>query len=244
MKEVKLEHIENYLGGLNQSPASKTRIARSLGRFFSIAKIKNVVENNPLNGYEPARYRPDVRPYSEVEIFKLINTAKELDKNFTNSRGRYYALIILALQNGLRLDEYKHLRWKWLDIKKGTYNICIDEVFRPKHDHERTVQIPKLSLGLIEALPRDSEYIFPNSVGRINWHINDFVQNIFKASGIKGDFHQIRKTCASYRLACGEPMQNLKAHLGHHSLKELESYVGKVVNPSQEIREIFDVNTK
>lgn len=244
MQEVKLEHIEGYLGGLNQSPASKSRIARSLGRFFSVAKIKGVVEKNPLDGFEAVRYKPVVNPYSEEQILKLIETAKELDKALPNTKERYYVFIIFALQHGLRFDEYKHLRWKWLDEKNGTYNICIDETFRPKHDHERIIHINKLSLSLVKGLPKDSDYIFPNSVGKINWHLNDFVQNIFKGAGIKGDLHQIRKTCASYRLACGEPMQNLKAHLGHQSLRELEAYVGKVVSPSKKIRELFAVNTK
>jgi len=244
MQEVKLEHIEGYLGGLNQSPASKSRIATSLKRFFSVAKIKGIVEKNPLDGYESVRYKPEVNPYSEEQILKLIATAKELDRVLPDTGRRYYAFIIFALQNGLRFEEYKNLRWKWLDEKNGTYNICIDETFRPKHDHERIIYINKLSLGLIKKLPKDSDYIFPNSVGKINWHLNDFVHNIFKGAEIRGDLHQIRKTCASYRLACGEPMQNLKAHLGHQSLRELEAYVGKVVNPSKKMHELFDVNTK
>jgi integrase len=244
MQEVKLEHIESLLGGLNQSPASKSRIARSVGRFFSVAKIKGVVDKNPLDGFEAVRYKPEVNPYTEEQILKLIETAKELDKVLPNTKGRYYTFIIFALQNGLRFEEYKNLRWKWLDDKRGTYNICIDETFRPKHDHERIIQSLKWGFDLIKKLPRDSDYIFPNSVGKKNWHLNDFVHNIFKGASIKGDLHQIRKTCASYRLACGEPMQNLKAHLGHQSLRELEAYVGKVVNPSKEMRKLFDVNTK
>lgn len=141
-----------------------------------------------------------------------------------------------------------HLRWKQLNLKDRTYNICIDEEFRPKHDHERIIHIPKLSFDFINKLPRDSDYIFPNSLGRKDWHLQDHrLKNILKGAGLIGDghdFHQIRKTCASYRLACGEPMQNLKAHLGHQSLKELEAYVGKVVNPSEEIRKLFDADTK
>jgi integrase len=170
----------------------------------------------------------------------LVNSAKALDRVFPQDQGRNEALIVFALQNGLRENEYMHLRWKWLNLKDKTYNICIDEEFRPKHDHERIIHIPKLSFDLINKLPRGSDFIFPNSVGRKDWHLQDHrLKNIFKGAGLVGvghDFHQIRKTCASYRLACGEPMQNLKAHLGHQSLKELESYVGKVVNPSKEIQ--------
>jgi len=246
MQEIKLEHIKEYLHGLNQSPASKSRIARSIGRFFSIAKTMSVVEKNPVSGIRMAKYKPIVNPYSEEQILKLIETGKELDKALPDTKGRYYTFIIFALQHGLRLEEYKNLRWIWLDEQGGTYNICCDETFRPKHDHGRIIHINKLSLNLLLNLKKlkDSDYIFPNSVGKINWHLNDFVHNIFKGAGIEGDLHQIRKTCASYRQACGQSLSSLKEHLGHQSLNEVNVYVGTVANVSKKMRELFTVNTK
>jgi len=71
----------------------------------------------------------------------------------------------------------------------------------------------------------------------------DFTNNIFKAAGVEGDLHQIRKTFASYRLACGYPLQNLQADLGHRSLKGSEVYIGFVANPSQEMRNLSEANT-
>lgn len=252
IEEVKSEDIQNALASLEgQSPISKGRFARSLGAFLSIAKAKGLITINPLTNCQIARYKTIVIPFTEEQIFALIDSAKELDRIFPESEGKHEALITLALQVGLREDEYFNLRWKWLDIKNRTYNICIDDKFRPKHDHCRIISIPQLSFDLINKIPHNGDYIFYNSVGNRDYHLQSKVlKNIFKGAGIEPkehqdiDFHQLRKTCASYRLACGEPPQNLSRHLGHASFEELNSYIGVVANISDEARNLFDVNTK
>jgi integrase/recombinase XerD len=236
LQDVRLDHIEEYLSSLNFRPATKTRYAKSISRLFSVARRLGKIQINPIEGFEFVKYKPEVNPYTEEEVDKLINVAKELEENFNEP---YHTFIILALQTGLRLDEYVNLRWKYLDIKKGSYTICADETWRPKHDHKRIIIIPKLSLGLLMKLPKVSEYIFHKNKSKHHHFSRDFVNNIFKAAGVIGDLHQIRKTVASYRLACGQPIQNLKLHLGHNSLRELECYVGTVVNVSEKIRKIF-----
>ncbi|MDD4940491.1 MAG: tyrosine-type recombinase/integrase [Candidatus Omnitrophica bacterium] len=236
LHDVRLQHIESYLGPLTLSPATKNKYAKSLSRFFSVARRLGAVQSNPIEGFEFARYRPAVNPYSEDEIKRLIAAAQRLEQELKEP---YYAFIILALQTGLRYNEYVHLRWRYLDISQGTYTICCDDVWRPKHDHKRIIRIPQSSLSLLSKLPRESEYIFHQNKNKHHHFSRDFVNNIFKAAGVKGDLHQIRKTVASYRLACGQPIQNLKEHLGHHSLKELEFYIGTVTNISDQFRSLF-----
>jgi len=53
----------------------------------------------------------------------------------------------------------------------------------------------------------------------------------------------MNRVFAGYRLACGYPLQNLKADLGHRSLEESGAYIGVVASPSQEMRNLSEANT-
>lgn len=237
LQDIKREHIDAFISSLSYAPATKTKYAKSLCRLFKIARFKGKIKDYPMEGWEYHKHKTIINPYSEDEIKKLIDAARGLEKE---SKEPYYTFIIFALQTGLRLDEYVNLRWKYLDFKKGEYYIRIDETWRPKHDHERTIKIPKLSLSLLKKLPQDSEYIFHKRNGKRHDHFTrDFVNAIFKACDIEGDLHQIRKTFASYRLEIQGNQYLLKEHLGHESLKELEAYIGRVPNISKSMRELF-----
>ena len=239
MKDIALVHIEQYLSGLSVSPQTKQKYAKSLSRFFSIAVKWGKITKNPVEGYEFSSYKPNVVVLSEEAIDLLLRAATEMDEQGLN--GKYnYAFIMFALQTGLRLDEYTNLRWKHLGTDR-TYHIFEDETFHPKHGVERTIYIPKESFDLITGLPRVCDYIFHKDGKRYtHGHLpRAFANNIFKAAGVKCDLHDIRKTFTSYRIALGQPLQNVKAALGHSSIKETEAYIGKVTNPTKRMKKIF-----
>ena len=236
IQDVRLAHIEEYLGSLSVKPSTKAKYAKSLSRFFKVAKIKGLILTNPVEGFEFAPEKVIVNPFTEEQIRKLLRAARELEINFNEP---YYTFIHFAFQTGLRLNEYVNLRWKYLDLKKGEYEIFQDETFDPKHSRKRTIRIPQTSVNLLRKLSQDSEYIFHKKGKRHHHFCRDFSNNIFKAAGVEGDLHQIRKTFASYRLACGYPLQNLQADLGHRSLKELQAYVGIIKNVSAEMKKLF-----
>lgn len=239
--DIKHSHIINFIDKLPHRPQTKQKYAKSLSRFFDIVRKKGYIQENPVQGFEFTSYSPDVLALNEPEILRLLKAAEELSK----LNQQYYPFMVLSFQTGLRLNEYVNLRWQHLDPKTGAYTIFQDETFQPKFGRKRIITIQKLSLGLIKKLPRECDYIFHKNGKKYNrdHFCRDFSNNIFKAAGVRPEedhkLHLVRKTFASYRLACGQPMQNLKQQLGHSSLKELEAYVGVVQNPSQKMRDIF-----
>jgi integrase len=237
INEVQSKDIEHAISKLDIKPVTRNGKAKSLSRFFNVAKIKGIIDSNPVQGFEFTKTKKEINPYNEHDIFKLIEAGQRLEERYNEP---YHAFIILAFQDGLRLDEYVNLRWKYL--AGNSYRLCIDETFRPKHDVERTIKIPKRALKLLNGIPKleGCDYIFHTKKGQRHHHFTrDFVNNIFKAAGIKGNLKRIRQTFASYRLAYGQPIQNLSKHLGHSNIKELVAYIGVVNNTSAKLKEIF-----
>lgn len=245
LSEHSLALVNSVIEGLNVSPITKQKYAKSLSRYYDVMK-RNDFEGDPMKGFEWKSFDSTPNPFKETEIFHLLDTAKEMEKKL---KIPYYTFTLFAFQTGLRLNEYIHLKWDNLNWKDGIYNIFKEKDFTPKHNRQRQVKIPKQSLTLLKALPHKGEYIFCRGDGRKwdNHFPRDFVNNVFKLAGIGGDLDRIRETFVSWSFACGRTHKSLKEHLGHKRYEELEAYDGIANNPSKRIKEIFgtiDVNTK
>jgi integrase len=233
--------VAKYLNSLSLSPATKLKYAKSISRFLVIAVRLGELKTNPFLGYEYKGQDPQPTPFPEEHIRKLISAAKALDKDYNTD---YYTFIITAFQLNLRANEYMNLRVSKTDFNNATYTIAKDDTFDPKFSRKRIVKIPKLTLSLLkklkDRLPDGCDYYFHKDGKRFNDHFpRDYWRAIFKAAGVEGDLDNIRETGASYRLACGEPLQHVSQQFGHKRLQELQAYVGVVVHPAKDMRELF-----
>jgi len=235
--------------GKTFTATSRIGYIKSLSTFCRALVKCGRLKTNPAIGYEFATETPVVEPYTEKQILNLLESAKVLDKLREDRKQNpvhYYTLLMFAFQTGLRLDEYCNLRWEHLDWKNQQYNIFKDSSFDPKYSKSRTVYIPTLSFNLLKEIKKAEGYIFcrPNGNHWNNKLNHDVIKKIFRNIELlehqEDDLHHIRKTHASYRLACGQPPYRLMYDLGHSSVDTLQKhYTRRVSNPSPKMKEIF-----
>ncbi len=227
-------------------PISRIDYLKSLSAFFVALVKERTLTKNPVIGYGLSAEGKIVEPFIEKQILDLIEGAKGAQSQYNVFP--YYTLLMVALQMGMRLMEYVHFRWQHIDWKNQQYNIFQDSTFDPKYSKARTIYIPKISFELLKKIRQNEGHVFLKPTGKpLDAHLNrDFLDDIFKASGIKltenqdKDLHQFRKTFASWRLACGQPPYRLMYDLGHSSMDTLlKHYANRVSNPSKRMMEIF-----
>jgi integrase len=148
---------------------------------------------------------------------------------------RYQAAIFVAAYGGLRAGEIWALRKDRLDLADRSL-VVVESVrdasgqlvFGPtKTNRPRRVSVPKFLTAMLEVqmgnYPSKDGLIFSAAEGGPVRHGN-FMRRHFvkatKASGLAGlRFHDLRHTCAALLIDAGRHMEEVKAHLGHASIK-------------------------
>jgi len=165
---------------------------------------------------------------------KILN-AEALAKLLGQLREPYRSMVILAALTGLRVGELLALRWKVVDLPRGT--ICISEsVFQgqvqtPKSERSiRTIPIGPQTRVLLEVhrqrfAPKWSEgdLIFPNQLGgphRESNLLERVLRPAAKAAGLEHvTWHQLRHIHASVLHDIGVPAKIAQQQLGHANVQ-------------------------
>lgn len=149
-------------------------------------------------------------------------------------------LIEMLLITGLRLRELANRRWSEIDLEVGTLTIP-----KPKgKKKDRHVSLSLEAVGILMAMPRRSEWVFPNSIGT-----GPFVSPQKHWIPIRHELglddvriHDIRHTVASYAMHEGGLSQReVMELLGHSQMSTTERYLN--VHDEQK-RRISDVASK
>jgi integrase len=223
------------------SPSARSKAGAALRRILAEAVRMDLVPKNVAMSVPLPRHTvPEIRPLTEAEIGRLLDSASRTD---------YYALIHLALDTGARFGELVALVWDDFDPTAGTVTITksLEEksgrlrIKEPKTPSSRRRLV--ISVGSVQALQAQREWahptplrpiLFPNSVGRY------FRRNVFRRSvwhpllvgaGLPCSirFHDLRHTMASQLLHAGEPIQAVAARLGHSGSHLLLKTYGHVL---------------
>jgi len=152
--------------------------------------------------------------------------------------GKLKAMITLLLQTGMRKGEINNLEWSDIDLENKTVSINIKEGWGPKDKTYRRLPLYEEShKALTELKPEGNGYIF----GKPDRHLDRTFKRFFDKIEIRGSVRKFRDTYASYSLACGMPLQNLKDNLGHSDIRTTQIYLQVVPRiKSEEIKTLFN----
>lgn len=228
---IKTFHIEQHITHRRDSVGIKTvnNELRAIKRFLNVAKQLNYIKNNPAIGIKEVK-EPQKPPsyYTEEEIMLILKEA----------RGKLKSMIILLLQTGMRKGELNNLEWSDIDLENKAVSINVKEEWAPKDKTYRRLPLYKESHeALMQLNPKESGYVF----GKPNRHLDRVFKTFYDGIGIEGSIKKFRDTYASYSLACGMPLQNLKDNLGHSDIRTTQIYLQAVPRiKSKEIKKLFD----
>jgi len=231
ISSIRGQHIEQYITCRRESICIKTanNELRAIKRFLNVAKQLNYTKNNPAVGIKEVDEAQKPPSYYTEDDIKLM-----LEK----AGGKLKAMITLLLQTGMRKGEINNLEWSDIDLENKTVSINIKEGWSPKDKTYRRLPLYEESHNvLVELKLEGNGYIF----GKPDRHLDRIFKRFFDKIGVKGSVRKFRDTYASYSLACGMPLQNLKDNLGHSDIRTTQIYLQVVPRiKSEEVKILFN----
>ncbi|MDF9409066.1 site-specific integrase [Pelotomaculum isophthalicicum JI] len=180
----------------------------------------------------PKGEKKKVAPMSKDDAKKFLEVAK---------KSKYYPAFVLEIGTGLRRGELLALRWKDIDLDKGTLTVnqALSRVALPDKDKktqlmfqapktEKGKRVIKLKNNVIKTLKahqlatgnRDNPdaLVFSNKKGRPldpRAFTKRYEYILTKAGIPKTSFHALRHTVAVLLIQAGEKVKNVQELLGH-----------------------------
>jgi len=134
------------------------------------------------------------------------------------------AVVIVALNTGMRKGEILALRWKHIDTANNLVRIETS-----KNGQGRLVPMNEAVRNAISACSRGSpdpeDFVFRNRNGNPYRDLREAFERALHRAGITGcRFHDLRHTCASHLVSNGVDILVVKELLGHKTLAMTQRY--------------------
>lgn len=158
-------------------------------------------------------------------------TTEECQRLLSGAEGKWYEMIYVALNTGLRFGELTALMWvdvdferKILTIQRALYHSILGST---KSNRIRKIPLTDGVLGVLASKKKTKGYIFCHDDGSLLTHSScrKKLMTIAKVSGIeKMGWHKLRHTFASNLANRGVAIQQIQALLGHTDIKTSMRY--------------------
>ena len=206
--------------------------------------------------------RPEHRPRVPKKAMKIW-TQDEARTFLEAAAGNWWEhLYRLALSTGMRKGEILGLRWVDVDVKAR--RISIQHTLPPGHVTENDLEDVKtrasrraieLPSNVVKALVAQKERLLAAGLRRCCWVFptalgvpvqpktldREFGYLMHRAKVPRIRFHDLRHTCATLRLASGEPVKVVSEMLGHSSVvTTMETYQHVTATLQRESADRFD----
>lgn len=221
------------IGTKGHSRASIRRILASIRAFIRYLIEKDYLPDAELwhaRSGQMARISPKSSQklpdlLSKIEIFDLINTAKNIPQTKQHSL-RNLALIEILYGCGLRVSEVCQLDWTSVNMSQATLRVI------GKGQKERELPIGEHALSALVQYSKQSKSqagpIFLNSKGArlSNRSVQRVVHNYSVLSGLRNDVHPhtLRHSYATHLLDGGADLRIVQELLGHSTPSATQVY--------------------
>jgi integrase len=172
--------------------------------FFRWAVRQHLLPDSPLEGMRPPR--PTETPVvvlSDAQIRALIHAGDAYDR----------AAVLLMLGSGMRVGEVVLLRWA--DCLDGRLTV------HGKGAKIRRVDPGVVAMSAVNALPHNSQWIFPMTVGVLKWRM----ARLAERTSIPFHAHLLRHSFAMRYIRLGGTIEELSRLLGHAKLDTTMLYL-------------------
>ena len=221
-------------------PRTVRNIRSVLSSIYMDAFRDEIIINNPLKLVKvPPIEDADIMPFSEDEMFHILNNAK----------GQYRNFFALAFFTGMRSGEMVGLRWDDINFTRGEINISrgirMGRVASTKTtSSKRVIDIIDVLMPYLKEqkkLTGDSEYVFVNKDGDHLYDIkrirNTHWKKTLKKCGLKyRPIYHTRHTFATVMLENGEDVLWVSHMLGHKNANITLSTYARYIKRNNRVR--------
>ena len=188
-----------------------------LRHILALAIKDGKLSRNPVSGMKFFREESKTRFFNERELTALRDIMPPTD----------WALVVFAIETGLRRGEQFSLQWKQVDLENGVLTIPM-----PKGGKTRYVPLSEGAKNILrswDSLLR-SAWVFPGLQDPSQpMDSRAFLRRAFepalRRAGIQGaSWHTLRHTAASRRVMAGVDLVAVKEILGHRNIQTTMRY--------------------
>lgn len=206
--EITPEAVERYKAQRKEkvSVASVNRDLALLKCMFNKAIAWGYASDNPVR---------KVKLYKENNWRIRYLEKEEIEKLLAASPFTLRAILIVALNTGMRKSEIQNLKWNDVNYERGYITL-----YQTKNGEKRFVPINKSVREALLSIRKNPEgaYIFCGKDGQ-PFNFRKSFETALKKSGINGfRFHDCRHTFASHLVMAGVDLNTVRDLLGHKTL--------------------------
>jgi integrase len=206
-----IEQFQSDRLSKGNKPATVNRLIATLKHCLHKGYQWEMLSEETLKRVRGVKLLPEnnrrLRYLSREECQALIDACKGVTK----------AIVITALNTGMRKGEILNLRWEQVDFRHGF--ILLDKT---KNGERREIPVNQTLRETLQALPRrlDVPYVFFDpATGKPYQDIKRSFNTALRRAGIKDfHFHDLRHTFASHLTMSGVDITTVKELLGHKTL--------------------------
>ena len=160
-------------------------------------------------------------PMRKVRLFKENNwrtrylEKEDIAKLLNNCSPRLRAIVVVALNTGMRKSEIQNLKWKDIVFQKGYLML-----HHTKNGEKRFVPLNHVTREALIAVRKhpESSYVFCDESGN-PYNFRKSFETALRKSGIFDfRFHDLRHTFASHLVMSGVDLNTVRELLGHRSV--------------------------
>lgn len=221
---VRREDVTRFLSGLDVADSSRRTYHARLRAFFAWAEAEGLIAGNPLYGVVAPKVGRKTPTYlSRDEVDALVSAARAEMPWLSD-------IIVFAVGTGFRLAEICNLRWDSVSLTDAIVTVANYGEFRSKSGHERAVPVGGDALAVLERRETDATgpYVFTGRRGgKANeTYVSKRFKDLVRSLGLSEDvtFHTLRHTYASWLVAGGVPIYDVKELMGHASIEMTMRY--------------------
>jgi len=221
--DITLDDIDEYRARRFRqgfTGATINRHVAALRAVLNSAVRWRLIERNPIAGLEQEREgNRRTRWLTRDEVVRLLRSCRA-------SRARQLApLIVVLLTTSKRLGAVLELRWEDIDLNRRV------AVFHATNTKTNQVEVACLNEDAVRALrelPRRREWVWTRADGERWRDPRTAFRVACRRAGladVKGRFHCLRHTAATWMEMAGVPLTTIARVTGHRSRAALERYL-------------------
>lgn len=181
----------------------------------------------------PKKVKPDIQ----------IPTEDEMKAIFADLRGKKLEIpVYLAAMCGMRRSEISALKWKDVDLVKGTLTIRAATVINENAEYvikgtkttagKRTIKLFKPVLELLKKQPQETEFVTAfQKPSRIS---NSFVYVTARLGMKNYRFHDLRHYAVSTMLSLNVPKKYIADYMGHETERMIDEVYGHIMQNAKD----------